>query len=206
MFDENSAGATKRLLLPSVLLALGLALSSCSAEADAEAGKGQAKDQSSAPAASEAASTPVTPAASTAPAASSPTTEAPAVPQVGVPFLVDMGSGDVARITIVAASYSETASTQSFAPAATKGGFLVLDVLWETEAGVTSSNPLYFNAKDSDGRKGDGYMFADDQLGAGEVQVGDKSRGIVAFDIAPGPSTVVITDPLLQEAARIEIG
>ncbi|UWX96791.1 hypothetical protein N2K95_14290 [Arthrobacter zhaoxinii] len=117
-----------------------------------------------------------------------------------------MGNGNIARITIVSAEHADTASAQSFAPAAVNGSFLVLDVLWETESGVTSANPLYFNAKDDEGRKGETYLFADNQLGTGEVQVGDKSRGTVVFDIAPGPATVTVTDPLLQEAARIQVG
>ena len=72
--------------------------------------------------------------------------------------------------------------------------------------GVTSANPLYFDAKDAEGRKGEIYMFADGQLGSGEVLPGDKSRGFVAFDMAPGIATVTVTDPLLQAAARIQVG
>ncbi|MBO0897228.1 MULTISPECIES: hypothetical protein [Arthrobacter] len=79
------------------------------------------------------------------------------------------------------------------------------DVLWETEEGVTTANPLYFDAKDVDGRKGEMYMFADGQLGSGDVLPGDKSRGFVSFDMAPGEATVTVTDPMLQEAARIQI-
>lgn len=178
----------KPALAASAALILGLTMSACSAETG---GSGTDAGQ---------------------PAATSPETvetlapEAPAAPSVGVPFTADMGNGNTARITVVSAEYSDTASSESFAPAAQNGGFLVLDVLWETEAGVTSSNPLYFNAKDAEGRAGEYYMFADNQLGSGEVQVGDKSRGTVVFDIAPGPATVVITDPLLQEAARIQVG
>jgi hypothetical protein len=48
-------------------------------------------------------------------------------------------------------------------------------------------------------------MFADNQLGSGDVLPGDKSRGFIAFDIAPGAATVMISDPLMQEAARIQI-
>ncbi|MBP3042430.1 hypothetical protein J2M54_02570 [Arthrobacter sp. zg-ZUI227] len=129
-----------------------------------------------------------------------------AAPAVGVPFTADMGGGNTARITIISAEYTASVSAQSFAPASQNGGFLLLDVLWETEEGVTSSNPLYFDAKDAEGRKGEMYMFADGQLGSGEVLPGDKSRGFVAFDMAPGAATVTVTDPLLQAAARIEVG
>jgi hypothetical protein len=48
-------------------------------------------------------------------------------------------------------------------------------------------------------------MFADNQLGSGDVLPGDKSRGFVASDIAPGEATSMISDALMQEAARIQI-
>ncbi|MCC3296824.1 DUF4352 domain-containing protein [Arthrobacter caoxuetaonis] len=180
----------KPALAASAALILGLTMSACSTETTSSGSETDAGQ----------------PAATSPETVETPGPEAPAAPSVGVPFTADMGNGNTARITVVSAEYADTASTQSFAPAAQNGGFLVLDVLWETEAGVTSSNPLYFNTKDAEGRAGDYYMFADNQLGSGEVQVGDKSRGTVVFDIAPGPATVVITDPLLQETARIQVG
>lgn len=140
-------------------------------------------------------------AASAAPAS---TSAAPAGPVVGKPFTADMGSGNVARITIVSAKYTTEAVSQ-FASTPTNGGYLVLDVLWETEKGTTTANPLYFAAKDAQGRKVDTFLGADGQLGSGEVPVGDKTRGTVALDIAKGPTTVVVTDPLLQEAARVSV-
>ncbi|MCP9000827.1 DUF4352 domain-containing protein [Pseudarthrobacter sp. RMG13] len=112
-----------------------------------------------------------------------------------------MRNGDVARITIVSAVRTDTVTTTAFATPPKNGTYLLLDVLWETEAGKSSSNPFYFSAKDASGRKADLSMLADNQLGSGDVLPGDKSRGFIAFDIAPGAATVIITDPLLQEAA-----
>ena len=126
-------------------------------------------------------------------------------PAVGVPFSVKMGNGDVAKITIVSAVRTDAVTTTAFATAAKNGSYLLLDVLWETEAGKTSSNPFYFSAKDASGRKADLSLFADNQLGSGDVLPGDKTRGFIAFDIAPGASTVMISTPLMQEAARIQI-
>ncbi len=94
----------------------------------------------------------------------------------------------------------------AFATPPKNGSYLLLDVLWEAEAGKTSSNPLYFSAKDASGRKADLNVFADNQLASGEILPGDKSRGFIAFDIAPGAATVIISDPLLQEAARPDPG
>ncbi|RNL51397.1 hypothetical protein [Arthrobacter oryzae] len=181
----------KRFLIPAGVLVLGIALGSCSG------GTKQASDVSPAAAPSSAAA----PAAAPTPAAPA----APAGPAVGAPFSVKMGNGDVARITIVSAVHTDAVTTTAFATAPKNGRYLLLDVLWETEAGKTSSNPLYFSAKDDGGRKADLQMFADDQLPAGDVLPGDKSRGFIAFDVAAGPVTVVISDPLMHEAARIQI-
>ncbi|MFQ4149455.1 TM2 domain-containing protein [Arthrobacter sp. LAPM80] len=126
-------------------------------------------------------------------------------PVVGVPFTVDLKKGNVARITIISAKRTNVVSTNLLATEPKNGEYLLLDVLWETESGTTSSNPLYFTAKNEDGRKGDFAFFADDLLPAGEVAAGDKSRGFVAFDIAPGAATVGVTDQLLQQKARIQI-
>ncbi|MDT0168863.1 MULTISPECIES: DUF4352 domain-containing protein [Micrococcaceae] len=193
----------KRFVVPAGVLLVGILMGSCSG------GSKQAADSSpvasavaSAEATAPAAAVPAAPAAA-APPSSAPA--APAAPVVGVPFSVKMRNGNVARITIVSAVRTDSVTTGAFATPPKNGTYLLLDVLWETESGKTSSNPLYFTAKDANGRKADMSMFADNQLGSGEVLPGDKARGNVAFDIAPGAATVMISDPLLQEAARIQI-
>ena len=146
------------------------------------------------------------PAASGA-AAAAPAAEAPkaAEPAVGTPFTADMGSGNVAKITIVSAKFVDAISTQSFAPKPKTGKFLQMDVLWETEKGKTSANFMYFNAKDADGRKADMALFGEGTLGSGEVVAGDKLRGFVSFDVAPGPIAVTVTNPGLQTVATIKV-
>lgn len=191
----------KRFVLPAGVLLVGVLMGSCSG------GSKQAADSS--PIASATSSIEASAPAATAPAAPAaaapPPSSAPAAPAVGVPFSVKMRNGNVARITVVSAVRTESVTTGAFATPAKNGTYLLLDVLWETESGKTSSNPLYFSAKDANGRTADMSMFADNQLGTGEVLPGDKARGKVAFDIAPGAATVMISDPLLQEAARIQI-
>ena len=191
----------KRFLIPAGVLVLGIALGSCSG------GAKQASDVSPAAAPSSAAAAAAAPAATAAPAvaAPAPAPAVPAGPSIGTPFSVKMGNGDVAKITIVSAVRTDAVTTTAFATAAKNGSYLLLDVLWETEAGKTSSNPFYFSAKDANGRKADLSLFADNQLGSGDVLPGDKTRGFIAFDIAPGASTVMISTPLMQEAARIQI-
>ncbi len=139
--------------------------------------------------------------------ASGETKEAPKAvePTVGTPFTADMGGGNVARITIVSAKFVDSISTNQFAPKPKTGKFLQMDVLWETEKGTTKANPLYFNVKDADGRKADMGLFGDGNLGSGDVVAGDKMRGFVNFDVAPGPVTVTITNPGLQTAATLKV-
>jgi len=189
----------KRFAIPAGVLFLGILLGSCSG-----GGAGTSSGAGVPPASAEAAQPAAAP-ASAAPAPAPAAPALPAAPTVGTPFTVDVRNGNVARITIVSAVRTDTVSTTAFATPPRNGTYLLLDVLWETEKGTTSSNPLYFSAKDANGRKADLSMFADNQLGSGEVLPGDKSRGFIAFDIAPGAATVMISDPLLQEAARIQI-
>jgi len=191
----------KRFVIPAGVLLLGILMGSCAG------GSKPAADSSpiastTASAEAPAAAAPAAPAAA-APPSSAPA--APAAPAVGVPFSVKMRNGNTARITVVSAVRTDSVTTGAFATPPKNGTYLLLDVLWETESGKTSSNPLYFSAKDANGRKADMSLFADDQLGSGEVLPGDKARGNIAFDIAPGAATVMISDPLLQEAARIQI-
>lgn len=187
----------KRFVIPAGVLLVGIVMGSCSGGGD----KTTAPD--AVPAVSPVAAAPAEAAA--APSSAAPAPAAAAAPTVGTPFSVKMRNGDVARITIVSAVRTDTVTTTAFATPPKNGTYLLLDVLWETEAGKTSSNPFYFSAKDTNGRKADLSMFADNQLGSGEVLPGDKSRGFIAFDIAPGAATVMISDPLMQEAARIQI-
>ena len=151
-------------------------------------------------------STASTPAASGA-AAPAAAAEAPkaAEPTVGKPFTADMGNGNVAKITIVSAKFVDSISTQSFAPKAKTGKFLQMDVLWETEKGTTLANFMYFDVKDANGRKADMAIFGEGNLGSGEVAAGDKLRGFVSFDVAPGPVTVTITNPGLQKVATVKV-
>ncbi|WP_087874535.1 TM2 domain-containing protein [Arthrobacter globiformis] len=164
-----------------------------------------ASDPVSAPATGEpAAEAPAAPAVpADAPAAKAPA--ASSEKKVGQAFTADMGNGNTARITILSATYGDAITSGPYASPAKNGGYLTLDVLWETEKGETSSNPLYFKAKDADGRSANVELFMDDPLGSGEIPAGDKARGKVAFDIKPGTSTVIITNPILQEVARISV-
>ncbi len=130
-----------------------------------------------------------------------------AVPiSIGVAFPVDMGDGDVARINIHAATYStESLSDGGLAVEPENGGFLTLHVIWQTESGQTEADPHYIKVLDASGGEGDLHSIADGMFGSGDVPEGDRIRGNLVFDVGPGPYTVIVTDPLLHEAARVEI-
>lgn len=197
----------KRFAIPAGVVLFGIILGSCSSGATPSAEDGQVSTSATAEA-TETVSEP--PAPEPTAAAPAETTAAPveteaAAPVVGTPFSVDMGSGDVARITIVSAEWTDTVGTPDLSIPAENGAYLLLDVLWETESGTTSANPFYFSAKDTEGRSADISIFVDGPLAAGDVLPGDKRRGFVAFDITQGPTTVMIFTPLMQEAARLEI-
>lgn len=198
----------KRFVIPAGLVLLSIVLGSCGggvkSASDASASAPAAASSTTSPVAvtPESASAQPAQAAVASPAPEAP--KAPAAPTVGKPFTMDLGNGDVARITILSAVRKTSVNTQFSSPAK-NGSYLLLDILWETMSGETSSNPFYFSAKDANGRKADQNLFVDDQLGSGKILPGDKSRGFIAFDVAPGPVTVMISDPLMQEAARIQI-
>jgi hypothetical protein len=83
-----------------------------------------------------------------------PVSSPAAAPAVSVPLRVKMRNSGVARITVVSAVRTAAITTTAFASAPRNGGFLLLDVLWEAEAGKTTCNPLYFSAKGCGGRRG----------------------------------------------------
>ncbi|MBP2412272.1 TM2 domain-containing membrane protein YozV [Arthrobacter stackebrandtii] len=196
------AGYAKHKVVAWIVTAVLLVIGSVSGGAGAGGSSDSVADKPAAVAPVAAPADPVDKAEAPAEKAEAPTAAEPAV---GVPFMVDLKNGNVAKITILSTVRTDVVSTNVLATDAKNGGYLLLDVLWETESGTTSSNPLYFTAKDADGREGDFAFFADDLLPSGDVVAGDKSRGFVAFDIAPGPVTVGVTDQLLQQVARVQI-
>lgn len=141
---------------------------------------------------------PVATPAGTAAAKPAPTQNAPTI---GQPFTVKQSNG-TAKVTIVKATYGPKLGGD-FDQTAKNGGYLILDVLWETTKGTSTANPMYFAVKTADGVAGSMALGAPTPLASGDVPVGDKSRGSVAFDIGKGPYTIIVTDELLQEQARI---
>lgn len=140
--------------------------------------------------------------ASPKPTGEAPATESP-TPGLGIPLEIKQSDG-VAKVTIVSATYGPSLGGP-FDIEPDNGGYLILDVKWETASGVSSANPLYFSAKTTEGREGDIALGVDEALGSGDVPVGDVSRGNVAYDIGDGPYVIIVKDQLLQEVARLNV-
>ena len=191
--------------LAALALAAGLALTGCTSATEPSSSTTIDAQTEGTPAPEASAEAPtVEPApVETTEAAPAPTEAAEAT--VGTPFTVDMGQGNTALITVVSATRTPDLPSSFPQPSAT-GEYLVMDVLWETQEGVTSANPFYFAAKNADGFNLDSAFGVDQALTSGDVAVGDKLRGFLAYESTPGqPITVTITDPGLQEAARFTV-
>lgn len=79
---------------------------------------------------------------------------------VGVPLGVKVRNGDLARITVVSPAGTATA----FASPQRTAASCPWTSVWQAEAGKTTSNPLYFSAKEAGGRKAD-QQFAGGRRG-----------------------------------------
>ena len=78
------------------------------------------------------------------------------------------------------------------------GASLILDVTIEATVGTVNANPLYWQARDAEGRVYD-YAFTsskDPGLAAGDVVAGSKSRGFVTIDAPQVPVTVELVPVL----------
>lgn len=132
---------------------------------------------------------------STSPTSSSTPTKAsaPVGHSVGEAVKLDVSGQNGANVTIVSASYVPAIGTGAYARTAKKGGFLVLDVVWETTSGVTNSNPYNFSLRDSAGHGGDTTPGTGDDLDSNPIPVGDKAAGKLAVDVGPGPWRLTVT-------------
>lgn len=136
-------------------------------------------------------------------ASSSASSTAPAEGVVGQPFDADLGDG-VASITIEKATYSTKPIPGQIADA-DNGGYLVLDVTWETKERTTSPNPLYWTAKDAKGNPHAASLLTQGQLNGRDLAVGQKATGKMAFDVPRGKTVIRIVDASQQKVAQATV-
>ncbi|MEW1807045.1 NINE protein [Pseudarthrobacter sp. NPDC080039] len=87
------------------------------------------------------------------------------------------------------------------------GGFLAIQVSWETLTGTSFSSPSNFMVYDADGKEGE-LVYLDNGLGAlptDEVGAGDARQGVIAFDVKKGPVKVVINDDYGDQASAFTL-
>lgn len=87
------------------------------------------------------------------------------------------------------------------------GGFLAIQVSWETLTGTSYSSPSNFKVYDADGKEGE-LVYLDNGLGAlptDDVGAGDARQGVIAFDVKKGPVKVVINDDYGDQASAFTL-
>ncbi|MGW9269428.1 MULTISPECIES: DUF2510 domain-containing protein [Microbacterium] len=121
---------------------------------------------------------------------------------LGDPITVTQMSGS-AELTITSATWGTTNGSDF---EATNGGYLVIDLTWETLEGTTYVNPLYFSVETAEGAEGDYDIFGDATLESSELPAGETTQGTVSFDVAQsGSYVVIVSDELFQEVARVTV-
>jgi hypothetical protein len=87
------------------------------------------------------------------------------------------------------------------------GGFLAINVSWETLTGTSLASSSNFEAYDADGNEGEGIYLEEglEGLPTEEVAAGDARQGVVVFDVKKGPTTIVVTDDVGDKAATFTL-
>lgn len=119
---------------------------------------------------------------------------------------VTMSEGNTVKVSLLNSGYTTEIPGMSYMKP-TKGGFLLLEVSWEATAGSSYASPSNFEAFDADGAKGE-EIYVEEGLGglpSGDVAAGEMQRGVIAFDIKNGPTTMVISDDFGDKAATFTL-
>ena len=108
-------------------------------------------------------------------------------------------SNDATGTATVLGFERKTEAGNDFAGPPTNGNYLIVDVAMTSVEGQVSVNPLYWEAKDPEGRTYNAALGSggyEPQLSSGDLPTGRTSRGLVAFDVPGGPMTVQLSPPI----------
>lgn len=136
-----------------------------------------------------------------------PTNGAKGTPAGENEIVVTMSDGNTAKVTVNDALYTKRIASQPDTVPA-NGGFLLLEVTWETLTGTTSPNAFKFDAVSPSGKTGEVlYLNADEaNLPFGkELATGQKVHGIVTWDIDYGKTEITVKDDIGDETATFSI-
>lgn len=120
---------------------------------------------------------------------------APTLPSgPGTPYEIEVSDGNTVRVTLSPALYvNEIPSHPDIKP--NNGGFLLVEVTWETLTGTSMSNPASFEAVTADGSKGELITLEEGGLPSVAVnEAGTVQQGVLAFDIKNGLTDIMVSD------------
>ncbi|MFF2843747.1 TM2 domain-containing protein [Paenarthrobacter sp. NPDC057981] len=121
-------------------------------------------------------------------------------------FTVTVSSGDTVKVGIVDTLYTPEISAMPYLEPA-NGGFLLMEVSWQTATGTSYASATNFEAYDADGKEGE-LLFLEEKMGTfpwGDVPTGKTVQGVIGFDIKKGPTTIVVNDLDGQKAASFTL-
>jgi hypothetical protein len=135
-----------------------------------------------------------------------PTTDAKGTPVGENEIMVAMSDGSIAKITVTNSLYTKRIPSQPDT-VPENGGFLLLEVTWETVSGTTSPSPFRFEAVDPNGKQGEIiYLNGDVNLSSGkEFAVGQKTEGVITWDIDYGKIGITVNNDVGAKAATFSL-
>ena len=119
-------------------------------------------------------------------------------------FDITVSEGNTVKVTVIDSLYVTEIPTMSYMKP-NNGGFLLVEVSWETLTGTSSPNPANFEAYDADGKEGEGIYMETGGLQAEDSTAGQVHSGVIAFDIKNGPTTINISDDFGDKAATFTL-
>ncbi|WP_018763640.1 TM2 domain-containing protein [Arthrobacter sp. 135MFCol5.1] len=120
--------------------------------------------------------------------------------------VVTMSEGNTVRVGVLDSIYTAEIPGMSYLEPK-NGGFLAVQVSWETVSGTSFATPSNFSVFDADGKEGE-LIYLDKEIGGlqtDEVGAGDSRQGVIAFDVKEGPVTVVVTNDYGDRASSFTV-
>ncbi|MGO4236846.1 TM2 domain-containing protein [Pseudarthrobacter sp. YAF2] len=121
-------------------------------------------------------------------------------------FVVTMSEGNTVRVGVLDSIYTAEIPGMSYLEPK-NGGFLAIQVSWETVTGTSFATPSNFSVYDADGKEGE-LVYLDKEVGGlqtEEVGAGDSRQGVIAFDVKQGPVKVVVNDDYGDQASSFTV-
>jgi hypothetical protein len=121
-------------------------------------------------------------------------------------FVVTVSKGNTVKVGVLDSLYTAEIPGMSYMKPQ-NGGFLLVDVSWQTLTGSSNSAPTNFEVYDAEGKEGE-RIYLEQGMGGlpnEEVAAGDVRQGVIAFDIKKGPVKVVVNDESGDKASTFTL-